>query len=318
MTEYLDTIFRDSEVAIGVRDYGGTGWPIVLLHGGGRNLADWRDIALLLTPQHRVVCMELRSHGQSTPGDTVWRFEDAVADLEALVAHFNLDNPFVVGHSLGGIVGTLYGATHPQGRGVVNIDGVGVSIPHRFPVSDPAQARQSLVSMIEGLVSTQPTESLPDSQLLTHEQVEERIAAVRQQQEEQGNNPAASVDYATRSYYLRPDGYYQENPSARAVHALSLAIMGFDLFAVTPQVRCPLLFLAAREQADTEVEIDPADLMRLWQAGVDLEVTDLARQHSNIHWARIQGDHLSIMHKHALLAAQVLNFIQMVSGTPSI
>ena len=318
MPEYTDTIFRHSDVAIGVRDYGGTGVPVVLLHGGGRNLADWTDIAPLLTPQHRVVCMEFRSHGQSTPGDTVWRFDDAVADLKAMIAHFTLDNPFVVGHSLGGLVGTLYGAAHPYCRGVVNIDGVGVSIPQRYPVPDPAQARQSIVSMIESLAATQPTESLPDPELLTHAQVEERIAAVRKQQEEQGNDPAASVDYATRAYYLRQDGYYQENPSARAVHALSSAIMSFDLFAVNPQVRCPLLFLAAREQADTDVEIDPADIMRLWQAGVDLEVTQLSRQHPNIHWARIEGDHLSIMQKPSPLAAQLLNVMHIVSGAPTL
>ncbi|GCE29645.1 hypothetical protein KDA_51290 [Dictyobacter alpinus] len=43
-------------------------------------------------------------------------------DLEAVIAHVGLDNPFVIGHSLGGLVATLYGARHPDCRGVVNLE----------------------------------------------------------------------------------------------------------------------------------------------------------------------------------------------------
>ncbi len=97
-------------IDLAIRDYGGRGNPVVLLHGGTRNLGDWATIAPDLAPFHRVVALDFRSHGASTPCGAWWSVADAVADVQAVVAALDLDTPWLVGHSIGGIIATQYAA----------------------------------------------------------------------------------------------------------------------------------------------------------------------------------------------------------------
>lgn len=293
---------------IALRDFGGTGLPLILLHGGGRNLCDWTPLVPYLTPHHHVYAMEFRSHGQSTPNDTRWTFSDALADLEAMIAYLELDNPIVAGHSLGGITALLYGAGHPAARGVINIDGVGISIPARFPVPDPASARESLLSLMSALAPIQPTESLPFPDLLTRDQLDSKLASIRAEAQAKGEDPTPTVERAERSYFPRSDGLYEPNPSERAIQALSLEIMGIDIFNILPTVRCPLLFIAADEPRDPQSEIDPDDVMLLWRAGLEMEFQHLTAQHKNISYAAMPGDHLSILETPIPMAHHILSF----------
>ncbi len=135
-------------IDLAIRDYGGRGNPVVLLHGGTRNLGDWATIAPDLAPFHRVVALDFRSHGAATPCGAWWSVADAVADVQAVVAALDLDTPWLVGHSIGGIIATQYAAEQGACRGVVNIDGVGVSLPPVLPGPEPVGTRTQLQAMI--------------------------------------------------------------------------------------------------------------------------------------------------------------------------
>jgi pimeloyl-ACP methyl ester carboxylesterase len=103
----------DSEgVRITVRDHasGGEGTPLLLLHGGGRTLADWDSVVDELAPQRRVVTLDVRGHGQSVPA-AGWPFDAVLADLDAVIAELDLGDPVVVGHSMGGLIASLYADT---------------------------------------------------------------------------------------------------------------------------------------------------------------------------------------------------------------
>ncbi|MEV5830074.1 alpha/beta hydrolase [Spirillospora sp. NPDC052242] len=109
-------------VGLAVRDHGGDGPAVVLLHGGGRTMDDWRLVAPRLTGAGlRVVTADLRGHGASAPAP--WSWPDALADLAAVIDDRGLDRPAVVGHSLGGIVAALWAARHPECPLAVNLDG---------------------------------------------------------------------------------------------------------------------------------------------------------------------------------------------------
>ncbi|MFB9906783.1 alpha/beta fold hydrolase [Allokutzneria oryzae] len=108
-------------VPIAARDFGGTGQPVVLLHGLGGGKENWAGFAPMLTAKHRVVALDLRGHGDS--GDAPWDWEGAVGDISRVVAHFGLEAPAVVGMSLGGGLAVLWGQSQPSCPGVVNIDG---------------------------------------------------------------------------------------------------------------------------------------------------------------------------------------------------
>src|SRR5262245_65892828 len=87
-------------------DYGGDGPDVILLHGGGRTLADWELVRPHLGGR-RTVAFDFRWHGFSADqGDVSLEAyaDDAVRSIDAR----GLENPAIAGHSLGGMVAAVY------------------------------------------------------------------------------------------------------------------------------------------------------------------------------------------------------------------
>lgn len=106
---------------LAVRDHGGEGPDVVFLHGVQRTLEDWRPLLRRLSGV-RGVTMDLRFHGRSgVPDDATW--DDFVRDIDAVVDRLGLSDPFVVGHSFGGLLALGYAVGHPTCPGVMDIDG---------------------------------------------------------------------------------------------------------------------------------------------------------------------------------------------------
>jgi haloacetate dehalogenase len=97
---------------------GGSGPPVVFLHGFPQTHACWHRVAPQLARDHSVVCMDLRGYGWSSApqGDDTHRTyskrsmsDDVVRVMEALgFAHFAL-----VGHDRGARVGYRLALDHP-------------------------------------------------------------------------------------------------------------------------------------------------------------------------------------------------------------
>lgn len=106
---------------------GGSGPPVVLVHGLGGAAPNWRLIAPDLARDHRVLIPELPGHGGSGAlrGANLDPFADAVfAVLDAEDA-----TPAAwIGHSLGGIVGLHAAVRRPEAvRGVVLAAAAGIT-----------------------------------------------------------------------------------------------------------------------------------------------------------------------------------------------
>lgn len=94
-------IFKGQSVAWGSL---GEGDPIILIHGFPWSAQAWRSIAPSLARTHRVFFFDMVGCGQSeqTAGQNVT--ESVQSDLlEALVGHWGLERPQVVGHDFGGL-----------------------------------------------------------------------------------------------------------------------------------------------------------------------------------------------------------------------
>ncbi|KAA2265215.1 alpha/beta hydrolase [Solihabitans fulvus] len=119
---WSDHVVSSGGVDIAVRDHGGAGDAVVLLHGGGRTMDDWHLVVpLLLDAGLRVVAMDLRGHGNSGPA--LWSWSDAVDDLAEVIDRLDLGRPAVLGHSLGGLVAAVWATRHPECPLAVNLDG---------------------------------------------------------------------------------------------------------------------------------------------------------------------------------------------------
>jgi len=95
---------------------------IVLVHGITERGASWQPLLAPLAADHTVLVVDLRGHGDSPKGDSYDPMTMA-ADVHdtVLAAHLGDERPLLIGHSLGGVVVSAYGAAFPT-RGVINVD----------------------------------------------------------------------------------------------------------------------------------------------------------------------------------------------------
>ncbi|MFF7245945.1 alpha/beta fold hydrolase [Embleya sp. NPDC008237] len=94
-------------------DWGGTGPPVLLLHGGGLTAHTWDFVCLGLRGAARPVALDLRGHGDSDWSDN-YRIDAMAADVVAAADHLGLDRIRLVGMSLGGVVAAHVADARPD------------------------------------------------------------------------------------------------------------------------------------------------------------------------------------------------------------
>lgn len=105
-------------------DIAGSGPLLVLVHGITEDRRSWDPVDL--TGSFTVVRVDVRGHGESAAAEP-YDIPTLAADIHDTVTQLQKQGvvpdgpPIVVGHSLGGIVATAYGALFPA-RAIVNVD----------------------------------------------------------------------------------------------------------------------------------------------------------------------------------------------------
>ncbi|MGH3759749.1 alpha/beta fold hydrolase [Actinophytocola sp.] len=97
-----------------VISFGGSGPPILLLHGLMGRASTWSAVASWLTRYGRVIGLDARGHGHSPHRGGGWRTEDFVADAAALLGDTGGGPAVVIGHSMGGLHAWCLAAAHPE------------------------------------------------------------------------------------------------------------------------------------------------------------------------------------------------------------
>jgi len=111
---------------------GGGGPPLVLVHGLGGTIENWRALAPALAARHRVLIPDLPGHGWSSPLAEA-RDVDALADaVLEIVDVQDIGGAVWVGHSLGGLVALRAAVLRPAAvRGVVLAAAAGIGSTSR-------------------------------------------------------------------------------------------------------------------------------------------------------------------------------------------
>jgi pimeloyl-ACP methyl ester carboxylesterase len=92
------------------------GRPLMLLHGLSatrRNVVQGSNH--LMRRGYRLIAYDARGHGESDPAPqaSAYEYEDLVGDLEAVLAHFGIERPVLVGSSMGAATALAWALENP-------------------------------------------------------------------------------------------------------------------------------------------------------------------------------------------------------------
>ena len=99
-----------------LRDSGGSGRPVMLLHGwmATADLNWWAVYGDLIAAGYRVLAIDHRGHGRGLRPLARFRISDCAADTAAVLHLLGLAPALLVGYSMGGAIAQLLALDHPD------------------------------------------------------------------------------------------------------------------------------------------------------------------------------------------------------------
>ena len=105
------------DVEVHVEDHGGTGRPVVLIHGWPLSGASWSEqVGPLVDAGYRVITYDRRGFGRSDKPRTGYGYDTLAEDLDGLLTELDLRDVTLVGFSMGGGEVARYVARYGQDR----------------------------------------------------------------------------------------------------------------------------------------------------------------------------------------------------------
>ncbi len=86
---------------------------LIILHGLFGSSDNWLTIGRKLAEHYRVYIIDQRNHGDSLH-DKLHTYEAMAEDLAEFITAHNIENPHIMGHSMGGKTAMQFAVTHPD------------------------------------------------------------------------------------------------------------------------------------------------------------------------------------------------------------
>lgn len=136
---FVKTSFVEVDGPVHLADFGGTGSPIVLVHGLGASYTSWLLVGHELARTHRVIAVDLVGFGRTPLAGRQPTIDGHVTLLSRLLAQHVREPAILIGNSMGGLVSLL--AAHRYPAGVAKLVLVGPALPRRLDAPlDPVVA----------------------------------------------------------------------------------------------------------------------------------------------------------------------------------
>ncbi|MCW0214158.1 MAG: alpha/beta hydrolase [Pseudonocardia sp.] len=130
---------------LAIVEFGGTGPPILLLHGLMGRATTWWPIARRLTAHGRVLGLDARGHGRSQSAGP-WTTDRMAADAADVLDQAGAGPALVVGHSMGGLHALALAARRPDLVRALVVEDMGVDFTD-LPAAALADARAWFAAM---------------------------------------------------------------------------------------------------------------------------------------------------------------------------
>lgn len=250
------SIVVDDGTTIHYTRTGGDKPAVLLLHGVQVDGLTWLRTAQALQGTYDVVMPDFRGHGQSgRVQQNGTSNEQMVQDTIALITALQLDNPFVVGHSMGADAAGRLAAAHPV-RAAVLVDPALVN----FTASMPQWDIDNPPPWMQGIFATMRT-----LQTLPHE---ERMTAGLQLLP-----PGPPVAWHEADYVSYVDAHARFDLDVyRFTPQLSYLFEDPDVIA---RINCPILLLTARPMMpNANIETGLSAFTLNWTGGQHIHFED--------------------------------------------
>ena len=141
----------------------GEGQPAIILHGLFGQSDNWVTVGRRIADQFHVYIPDQRNHGQS-PHTSIHSFPAMADDLAGFIEDHDIENPVIIGHSMGGKVAMTYALENPgKVKKLVVID---IS-PRKYPERViHTQVISHMMSIdLENITTRTEVEKILDSQI---------------------------------------------------------------------------------------------------------------------------------------------------------
>lgn len=93
---------------------GGSGKPLVLLHGFAESALMWHDAMEKFAKNYTVIAPDLRGGGLSEVTKDGYTKVQMAQDIKALLDHYNISKAYIVGHDIGLMVAYAFAVQYPD------------------------------------------------------------------------------------------------------------------------------------------------------------------------------------------------------------
>jgi pimeloyl-ACP methyl ester carboxylesterase len=141
----------------------GEGMPVIILHGLFGQSDNWVTVGRRIADQFHVFIPDQRNHGQS-PHTSIHSFPAMADDLAEFIEDHQIENPVLIGHSMGGKVAMTYALENPgKVRKLVIVD---IS-PRKYPerVTHTEVITQMLSIDLEKITTRTEVEKILESRI---------------------------------------------------------------------------------------------------------------------------------------------------------
>lgn len=271
MNSWSDEYVHTNGIRVHYYRTGGAKPPLLLLHGITDSGLCWARVARALEGEYDVIMPDARGHGFSDGPETGFSIEILAEDVAGLIQALQLQQPYILGHSMGGSTTTVLAAQHPQLPRAIMLEDPAWRASAPASTTNKADQASGPNSWLQWLV---PLRAMPR---------EERIALER-----------ARSHWVDEELEPWADSKDQFNLAVVERNAVDSQLRVTAWREYVPQISCPILLVTADPERGAVVTEQVAqEATRLWRHGEVAHIPDaghnIRREQFELFMATITG-----------------------------